>query len=50
MRGIDNQSSMGAWVGKLVQKGVTGGMSDWKYHDGTSYMPSEADVKAVRKD
>ena len=50
LRGIDNQSSMGAWVGKLVQKGVAGGMSDWKYHDGTSYMPSEADVKAVRKD
>jgi len=50
LRGIDNQSSMGAWVGKLVQKGAAGGMSDWKYHDGTSYMPSEADVKAVRKD
>jgi branched-chain amino acid transport system substrate-binding protein len=50
MRGIDNQSSMGAWVGKLVLKGASGGMSDWKYHDGTSYMPAEADVKAVRKD
>ncbi len=50
MRGIDNQSSMGAWVGKLVLKGASGGMSDWKYHDGTAYMPSEAQVKAVRKD
>jgi branched-chain amino acid transport system substrate-binding protein len=50
MRGIDNQSSMGAWVGKLVLKGKSGGMSDWKYHDGTSYMPSEAEVKAARKD
>ncbi|MDF2811984.1 MAG: twin-arginine translocation pathway signal protein, partial [Microvirga sp.] len=50
MRGIDNQSSMGAWVGKLVLKGKSGGMSDWKYNDGTSYMPSEAEVKAARKD
>ena len=50
MRGIDNQSSMGAWVGTLVLKGASGGMSDWKYHDGTAYMPSEAQVKAVRKD
>lgn len=50
MRGIDNQSSMGAWVGKLVLKGAAGAMSGWKYHDGTAYMPSEAAVKAVRKD
>ena len=35
MRGIDNQSSMGAWVGKLVLKGAAGGMTDWKYIDGT---------------
>lgn len=50
MRGIDNQSTMGAWVGKLVLKGATGGMTDWTYNDGASFMPSEADVKAVRKD
>ncbi|MBB4038552.1 branched-chain amino acid transport system substrate-binding protein [Microvirga flocculans] len=50
MRGIDNQSSMGAWVGKLVLKGATGGMTDWTYKDGASFMPSEAEVKAVRKD
>ncbi|WP_210495800.1 ABC transporter substrate-binding protein [Microvirga antarctica] len=50
MRGIDNQSSMGAWVGKLKLKGAAGGMSDWKYIDGTTYMPTEAQVKAVRKD
>ncbi|MBM6594784.1 ABC transporter substrate-binding protein [Microvirga pudoricolor] len=50
MRGIDHQSSMGAWVGKLKQKGATGGMTDWSYKDGTAYMPSEADVKAVRKE
>ena len=50
MRGIDNQSSMGAWVGKLVLKGAAGGMTDWAYKDGTSFMPTEGEVKAVRKD
>jgi branched-chain amino acid transport system substrate-binding protein len=50
MRGIDNQSTMGAWVGKLVLKGASGGMTDWTYKDGTSFMPTEAEVKAVRKD
>lgn len=50
MRGLDNQSTMGAWVGKLVLKGANGGMSDWTYRDGTSFMPTEAEVKAVRKD
>lgn len=49
MRGIDHQSSMGAWVGKLVLKGSAGGMTDWTYKDGTPFMPSEAEVKASRK-
>jgi branched-chain amino acid transport system substrate-binding protein len=50
MRGIDNQSTMGAWVGKLTLKGANGGMTDWTYRDGASFMPTEAEVKAVRKD
>lgn len=50
MRDIDNQSTMGAWVGKLVLKGATGGMTDWAYKDGASFMPTEAEVKAARKD
>jgi branched-chain amino acid transport system substrate-binding protein len=50
MRGIDNQSTMGAWVGKLVLKGASGGMTDWTYKDGASFMPTEAEVKAVRKE
>jgi branched-chain amino acid transport system substrate-binding protein len=50
MRSIDNQSTMGAWVGKLVLKGASGGMTDWAYRDGASFMPTEAEVKAVRKD
>jgi branched-chain amino acid transport system substrate-binding protein len=50
MRGIDHQSTMGAWVGKLVLKGATGGMTDWKYNDGAAFLPSEAEVKAARKE
>ena len=50
MRGLDNQSTMGAWVGKLKLKGATGSMTDWKYNDGTPFMHPEAEVKAVRKD
>ncbi len=50
MRGIDNQSTMGAWVGKLVLKGAAGGMKDWVYLDGPKFMHSEAEVKALRKD
>jgi branched-chain amino acid transport system substrate-binding protein len=50
MRGIDNQSTMGAWVGKLVQKGATGGMAEWKYYDGTGFMHPDTAVKAARKD
>ena len=50
MRGVDHQSTMGAWVGKLVLKGAAGGMTDWKYYDGASFLPTEAEVKAVRKE
>jgi branched-chain amino acid transport system substrate-binding protein len=50
MRGLDNQSTMGAWVGKLALKGATGGMTDWRYIDGGEFMHSEAEVKAARKD
>lgn len=50
MRAIDNQSTMGAWVGKLVQKGAAGGMADWKYLDGAAFMHPEAEVKAARSD
>jgi branched-chain amino acid transport system substrate-binding protein len=50
MRGVDNQSTMGAWVGKLVLKGATGSMTDAKYIDGAAFMHPEAEVKAARKD
>jgi branched-chain amino acid transport system substrate-binding protein len=50
IRGLDNQSTMGAWVGKLVRKCATGGMPDWQYLDGAKFLPPESDVKAARKD
>ena len=50
IRGLDNQSTMGAWVGKLVRKGATGAMKDWQYLDGAKFLPPESEVKAARKD
>jgi branched-chain amino acid transport system substrate-binding protein len=41
---------MGAWVGRLVQKGATGTMKDWTYLDGAPFMHPEAVVRAARKE
>jgi branched-chain amino acid transport system substrate-binding protein len=49
MRGIDQQSTLGAWVGETTLKGKAGTMKNWKYVDGTAYLHPEAEVKAVRK-
>lgn len=50
MRGVDNQSTMGAWVGTMTVKDGVGAMKDWAYRDGAPYMPPAEEVKAVRKD
>jgi len=50
IRGIDNQATMGAWVGKLTLKGASGGMKDWRYLDGSGFMHPDSEVKAARKD
>ena len=47
-RVIDQQSTMGAYVGKLDQRGGKGTMVDWRYADGKHYQPSDAYVKARR--
>jgi len=47
-RAIDQQSTMGAYVGKLDQRGGKGTMVDWRYADGKNYQPSDAYVKARR--
>jgi len=48
MRAIDNQSSLGAYVGKIAVTNGKGVMVDWHYADGADYMHSEAEVKAAR--
>jgi branched-chain amino acid transport system substrate-binding protein len=47
-RAIDQQSTMGAFVGKLDVRGGKGTMVNWRYADGKAYLPSDAYVKARR--
>ena len=47
-RALDQQSTMGAFVGKLEQRGGKGTMVQWRYADGRAYMPGDAYVKARR--
>ena len=49
MRGLDHQSTHGAWVGETTLKGRQGAMKNWAYVDGATVMFSEAEVKAARK-
>jgi branched-chain amino acid transport system substrate-binding protein len=47
-RASDHQSTMGAFVGKLAVKNGHGTMVDFKYVDGASVLPSDAEVKKLR--
>ena len=47
-RAIDHQSTMGAYVGRTTLRGGKGEMKDYKYYDGTKYLPSDAEVKKMR--
>jgi branched-chain amino acid transport system substrate-binding protein len=47
-RAIDQQSTFGAFVGKLDLKGNKGIMVDWRYADGKDYMPADAVVRRKR--
>ena len=47
-RAIDHQATVGAYVGKIALKDGKGTMSDFKYVDGASVMPSDAEVKKLR--
>jgi branched-chain amino acid transport system substrate-binding protein len=49
-RPTDNQSTMGAYVGKLAKKGGKGVMVDWKFAPGEQYLPSFEQVMAMRKE
>jgi branched-chain amino acid transport system substrate-binding protein len=47
-RSSDHQSTMGAFVGKLAVKDGKGTMVDFKYVDGASVLPSDAEAKKLR--
>ena len=47
-RASDHQATMGAYVGKLALEKGKGTMVDFKYVDGASVLPSDADTKKLR--
>jgi branched-chain amino acid transport system substrate-binding protein len=47
-RASDHQATLGAFVGKLALKDGHGTMVDFKYVDGASVLPSDAEVKKLR--
>jgi branched-chain amino acid transport system substrate-binding protein len=47
-RAIDQQGTMGAFVGKIALKNGKGTMSDFKYVDGASVQPSDDEVRKLR--
>lgn len=47
-RAQDNQATMGAYIGKTALDGGKGVMRDFRYVDGASVMPSDAEVKKLR--
>ena len=49
-RGLDHQSTMGAFVGKTKNEGGKGVMVDYTYLDGGKFQPSDAEIKKLRAD
>jgi branched-chain amino acid transport system substrate-binding protein len=47
-RAIDQQSTMGAFVGKLDLRGHKGTMVQWRYADGKNYQPQDSYVRNRR--
>ena len=48
MRDIDNQSTMGAYVGRTAVEDGKGVMVDWRYAPGENYLPKDETVRARR--
>jgi len=44
----DQQSTMGAFIGRTKNDGGKGVMVDYRYLDGAKYLPSDAEVKKLR--
>ena len=47
-RASDHQATMGAYVGKIALENGKGTMTDFKYVDGASVLPGDAEVKKLR--
>lgn len=47
-RASDQQSTMGAFVGRLTVRDGMPRMVDWRYGDGTDYLPSDAEAARRR--
>ena len=47
-REIDNQATMGAFVGTTALQDGEGVMVDWSYLDGADYLPSDEEVRKLR--
>lgn len=48
MRGLDHQSTLGAWVGETALQNGRGVMRNWRFADGRDFMFTEAEVRAAR--
>jgi branched-chain amino acid transport system substrate-binding protein len=44
----DNQSTMGAYIGKTKNEGGKGTMVDYRYLDGAKFQPTDEEVKKLR--
>jgi len=48
MRALDQQSTMGAYVGKLAVREGKGTMVEWRYADGAKFLPGDDEVRRRR--
>jgi branched-chain amino acid transport system substrate-binding protein len=49
-RAHDHQSTMGAYVGQLRNKGGKGVMVNWRFADGADFLPPFEEVRVLRKE
>jgi len=47
-RAIDNQSTMGAYIGRTDVRDGKGVMVDWRYADGKDFLPPDDEVRRMR--
>lgn len=47
-RAVDQQSTMGTFVGRTTLKEGVPAMTDWRYAGGADYLPPQEEVKALR--